>query len=101
MPNRSMFINRLGNSSSRLVVTPTQIRVTIAKGDRNERAVQEAAKLIADQIDLPINMRGTFRNLQDGSVDIHMTTRSNRNHIPGKRFVYRNGVLEQLAKAAA
>lgn len=92
MSDRYMTIIRVDNTASRLTVTPTQIRLTLAKGDRNEQAIMKAAPIIAEKITGDRVKRGTFRNAPDG-ISIHMTTRTAKNGIPGQKFRFKNGVL--------
>ncbi|MDE8648137.1 hypothetical protein PXH69_24525 [Rhodococcus qingshengii] len=85
MPQRTMFVNRFPNKASRLSITPTQIRVTIAPDERHEREIMKAVDVIAQEIDNDLTFRGTFSKSR-GNLAIHMSTRNSRNHVPGKRF---------------
>lgn len=90
--SRYMTISRFDNTASRLTVTPTQIRVTLAKGDPHEAEILAVAPKIAEKITGPLTRRGTFRH-RDGRLTIHMTTRATRNHIPGQKFRIMEGEL--------
>lgn len=92
MSDRYMTVARFDNTASRLTVTPTQIRVTLAKGDKHEREIIDAAPKIAEHISGPLTRRGTFR-YRDGRLTIHMTTRTTRNNVPGQKFRIREGEL--------
>lgn len=92
MTDRYMTVSRFDNTASRLTVTPTQIRVTLARGDRHEAEILDAAPKIAEMISGDLTRRGTFRH-RDGRLTIHMTTRRTRNRVPGQKFVIKNGAL--------
>lgn len=92
MPDRSLFISRLDNTASRLTVTPTQIRIALARNDPHEKQIISAAPLIAEKVAGDLTRRGTFHMTHKG-LSIHMTTRSPRNNVPGQKFTIREGAL--------
>lgn len=92
MSDRYLTIIRVDNKSTRLTVTPHQIRLTLAHGDRHANQIIDAAPKIAEKITGPLTFRGTFRH-RDGELSIHMTTRTARNNVPGQKFRIKDGAL--------
>lgn len=92
MPDRYVTISRFDNTASRLTITPHQIRITLAKGEKYEREILAAAPKIAEKIAGDRTRRGTFR-FRDGGLSIHMTTRNTRDDIPGQKFRIKEGQL--------